>query len=340
LERSVNDHSLSEESGGALVAMDPNTGGILALASYPTYDLTTFSADYSSLVQNKAQPLRNRALEQPYAPGSTFKLGLAAIGIDGGAVGANETIECAGVYQPFGTDCWIYNSSSSVKMHGHIVASQAICVSCNCYFYELGLRVGIDKMNSSCRLLGLGESTGVELYERTGILDGPLYRESQGYSAWQPIETVYSAIGQAKNEFTPIQLASYVSTLLNGGKRYSCTLLGKTTSFEGEDIYVPTKQVLSSINLSDTAISTVKQGMKQMVEESATASVYMKNIPVTVGGKTGTAEIGGGDMNGLFVCAAPYNNPEIVIASVIEDTGGGSYAVSAAAHVLEEYYSN
>ena len=340
LEETVKVYTASES--GAVVAMDPDTGQLLALASYPTYNLATFNADYNSIIANKASPLLNRALEGVYAPGSTFKLGMTAAGIDNENISSTDLLECEGVYTRFSghqPKCWIYNSATGIKNHGLINATEAIAVSCNCYFYELGWRMGIEQMNTYCTLLGLGQSTGVELSEKLGTLAGPEYREQSGGIAWTAGDTIMAAIGQSENSFTPIQLTTYVSTLLNGGTRYAATLLLKTSSFsEGGDLFVNTSEVLSRVDISDGALTTVKQGMKQMVQDSATVSRYMKNIPVTVIGKTGTAELGGSEReNGLFVCAAPYDKPEIVITSVIEHAGGGSYAALAAARILEAY---
>lgn len=340
LKENVKKYTASES--GAIVAMDPNTGQLLALASYPTYNLATFNADYNSIVANKASPLLNRALEGVYAPGSTFKLGMTAAGIDNEHISSTELLECEGVYTRFSghqPKCWIYNSATGIKNHGLINATEAIAVSCNCYFYELGWRMGIEQMNTYCVLLGLGQSTGVELAEKLGTLAGPEYREQSGGVAWTAGDTIMAAIGQSENSFTPIQLTAYVSTLLNGGTRYAATLLLKTSSFsEGGDSYVNAGKVLNRVDISNEALTTIKRGMKQMVQDSATVSRYMQNVPVTVIGKTGTAELGGREReNGLFVCAAPYDKPEIVITSVIEHAGGGSYAALAAARILEAY---
>ncbi len=343
LEENVKMYKASES--GAIVAMDPSTGQLLALASYPTYNLATFNSDYNDIIANPASPLLNRALDGLYAPGSTFKLGMTAAGIDGEHISPTELLECEGVYTRFSghqPKCWIYNSATGLRNHGLITATEAIAVSCNCYFYELGWRMGIEQMNTYCALLGLGQSTGIELTEKLGTLAGPEYREQSGGVAWTAGDTIMAAIGQSENSFTPIQLTSYVSTLLNGGKRYAATLLLKTSSFsEGGDSFVNPGKVLSEVNISDEAVNTVKRGMKQMVQDSATVSRYMKNVPVTVMGKTGTAELGGSEReNGLFVCAAPYDKPEIVITSVIEHAGGGSYAALVAARVLEAYNFN
>lgn len=332
----------ASSNSGAITAMNPNTGEVLALASYPTYDLSTFNENYSDLAANSASPLLNRALEGLYTPGSTFKLGMTALGIDGEHVTSSELLKCEGVYTRFSghqPKCWIYNSATGIGNHGLINASEAICVSCNCYFYELGWRIGISKMNNFCSKLGLGEYTGIELSEKKGILAGPEYREESGGVAWTAGDTILAAIGQAENTFTPIQMSSYVSTIMNGGTRYAASLLLKTSSFsEGGDSFVNTSTILDTVDISDDALSTIKRGMKQMVENSSSVSQYMKNVPVTVCGKTGTAELGGtARENGLFVCAAPYDKPQIVVTSVIEHAGSGSAAAYSAAKVLEAY---
>jgi penicillin-binding protein 2 len=216
----------------------------------------------------------------------------------------------------------------------------ALQVSCNCYFYELGRLMGIEAMNEYCTLYGLGQYTGVELGEKKGILAGPTYREENGLEGWTAGNTISAAIGQSDNTFTPIQVATYVSTVLNGGVRYGAHLL-KEVRLYGSDEAVVTAQaeVKSTVNLTSAAVAAAKQGMRQMVEASSAISGYMKDVPVIVGGKTGTAELGGSsEENGLFVCAAPYNAPDIVVTAVLEHSGGGTYAAMAASYVLDAYY--
>jgi len=321
---------------GSLVAMQPNTGEVLAIASYPTFDLTTYNLDYSDLYADPAQPLLNRALQGLYAPGSTFKLGMVVAGMQEGVVDASTELFCNKkytYYSGYQPEC--------TGWHGYINAANAICVSCNCYFYDLGRQLGITRMNQYCDFYGLGQKTGIELYEEVGILAGEDYREQNGLATWQPGDTIAAAIGQSDNTFTPIQIASYVCTVLNGGTRYSAHLLGSVnTYFTNETAVKVEPKVLSELSIAQNTLDTVKLGMKMMVEESATVSYFMRNVPVTVGGKTGTAQIGGNQTdNALFVCAAPYNNPEIVISVVIEKGAGGSYSSLSAARVLEAYYA-
>ena len=320
----------SEAEAGAIVALDSNDGGVLAIASYPTYDLTTFSDDYNSLVSNSANPLNNRALQGLYAPGSTFKLGMVAAGIDSGAVKSGEEIYCSGAYAKYDKPkCWIHPDK-----HGYVDASGAIEVSCNCYFYELGDRMGIEVMNEYCNYLGFAQKTGIELYESVGNLAGP-----ESTANWSVGETIRAAIGQSTNTFTPIQLAAYVSTLLEG-ERHSTHLLYQVREYGTGEIYASyEKNILPSYKFSDSVLNPIKDGMKSMVANTDNVARYMQGIPVTVGGKTGTAQLGGGIVdNGLFVCAAPYDNPDITICSVVEKAGGGSYSSRCAADLLKAYY--
>ena len=329
---------------GALVAMEPDTGGILAIASYPTYDLTTYNRDYDELASDSALPLLNRALSGLYAPGSTFKPGMVAAGLSEEIITASTRLECAGTYtyyQSYQPDCWIHNSSAAIKQHGWINAAEALRVSCNCYFYDLGRRLGITNMNLYCRLFGLGESTGIELGEQKGSLAGPDYRADMHGLEWQPIDTIAAAIGQSDNAFTPLQLGVYTSTLFNGGTRYAAHLLLKVRDFSTRaDTLVTSPTVISSFTLPEAHRLTVIDGMEQMVATSTEVGRYMKNIPVTVAGKTGTAQTGATSTeNGLFICAAPSRSPEIVVVSVIERAGGGSYSAMSAGRVLEAYYN-
>lgn len=346
LERNVS--VIGDARAGALVAMDPNSGEVLALASYPSYDLTSYNEDYNSLIKDPANPLYNRALDGLYAPGSTFKVGMVAAGISSGIFDASTTVDCNGkytYYDDYQPECWIYPG-----MHGKVNAAYALQVSCNCYFYELGRLMGIEEMNSYCSGYGLGQHTGIELGDKQGILAGPDYRDENGLSGWTAGNTIAAAIGQSDNTFTPIQIANYISTVLNGGKRYSMHLLGEVRSYgeKSEVIYKTQPEIAGTVALSAEAVAAAKQGMKQMADNDAAVTTYMADVPVRVGGKTGTAQRGPGkNDNRLFVCAAPYNDPDIVICSVIEPDDnipkdgvhGSSYACIAASYVLDEYYN-
>ncbi len=350
-EDALKENILSIQSGygredcrsGAVVAMDPRNGELLALASYPTYDLVTYNKDYNTLAGDPALPLMNRALSGVYAPGSTFKPLMTVAALNEGIVTSSTKLECAGTYtyyQSYQPDCWIHNSTSSpVKQHGWINAATALEVSCNCYYYEVGRLLGIERINRYGTEAGLGVATGIELGEATGALAGPAHRESVNGMEWQSTDTIAAAIGQSDNAFTPLQLGVATSAIVNGGTRYAAHLLLRVRDFETRtDTHVTTPTVLGTIPMSAATLDTVLDGMERVITSSAQISRYMANVPVRVAGKTGTAQTGNAVDNGLFVCAAPSRNPEIVVTSVIERAGGGSYSAMSAGRVLEAYF--
>lgn len=329
---------------GAVVAMDPNTFEVLAIASYPTYDLTTYNADYNLLAQDPAKPLTNRALFGFYAPGSTIKPGMAAIALKEGVLRQTENIVCTGRYKNT-IGCSTYSDSHS---WGSIDVVEAIAYSCNSFFCELGDRLGIEKMEKYLSQFGLGQLTGLELGGDPGILAGPSYRgEIQSPELWQPGMTWQAAIGQSDHQLSPMQLACYIGTLSNGGTRYTAHLLHSVYRFGSDEpsfVYGQTEDtVLSRLDIAQNDLDTVFEGMKDMVLKTNFTRRWLSDnddIPVTVGGKTGTAQKGA-DLpdNALFVAAAPYNDPDIVISVVLEDGAHGYYSAITAARILEAYYS-
>ncbi|MBQ8431504.1 MAG: hypothetical protein IJX28_01335 [Clostridia bacterium] len=325
---------------GAAVALDPNTFEVLAIASYPTYDLTTYRTLYDTLASNPAQPLLNRALNGSYAPGSTFKPGVAAAGLLSGVIQANSYLECTGVYKRYESyqpKCATYASHA-----GLLTVKTAIADSCNCFFYELGYRMEIDTMNSYLKRFGFGQSTGFELGGTAGILAGPEYRQEIHGDLWTPGLTLSAAIGQSDNQASPLQLACYLGTLSNGGTRYSAHLLKSVYAF-GAD--TPTTSYDASANVLDSFVlpteyrEVILEGMREMILTHTNANRFMSSLPVAVGGKTGTAQTSGACDNALFVCAAPYDAPEIVISVVLEQGYSGEYASLTAARILESYYN-
>ena len=331
-------------NAGAAVAMDPNTFEVLAIASHPTYDLTTYNADYNLLAQDPNKPLTNRAIDGFYAPGSTLKPGMAAIALQDGVLSKSESITCTGRYHNT-IGCSTY---SDTHWWGSIDVVDAISCSCNSFFCELGDRLGIQKMEQYLAKFGLGESTGLELGGRSGILAGPTYRgEIQSSEQWQPGMTWQAAIGQSDHQLSPVQMACYISTLCNGGTRYTAHLLHSVYRFGSDEpsfVYQQTDDtVLSRIELSQENLDIVFEGMRRMVNETTFVRNQIANnskIPVTVGGKTGTAQRGGDNPdNALFVAAAPYNNPDVVISVVLENGSHGYYCAMTAAKILEAYYN-
>ena len=331
---------------GAAIALDPNTFEVLAIASYPTYDLTNFNADYNLLAQDPVQPLTNRALMGTYSPGSTLKLGMAAIALTEHSIVESTILTCTGKYQGSFT-CSTY---SDTHWWGGIDVIDAIAYSCNSFFCELGNRLGIQKMEQYLALFGLGESTGLELGGAKGILAGPTYRaeHAENYApddVWGPGLTWQAAVGQ-QHELSPMQIACYIGTLCNGGTRYTAHLLHSVYRFGSDEpsfVYQQTEDtVLSRIEIAQDDLDTIFEGMKKMITETTFTNYRIgqnDKIPVTVGGKTGTAQTGGDCDNALFVAAAPYNDPDIVISVVLEEGAHGYFSSITAARILEAYYS-
>ena len=316
----------NNKNSGASVAIDPNTGEILAIASYPTYNLQTFSKDYNSIVANPYSPQINRAINATYAPGSTFKIATALAALESGVVNTNTTIRCSHGYVKHGIKVGCRNHDTYHTQNLNII--EAITYSCNAYFIEAGYDLmDVEIMRNYCIGLGLGQSTGIELSEKTGQLayDFDLTASDEATSY----------IGQSIHLFTPLQVTSYMSTVANGGTRYATNLLHSVHTFSGDLVYQTEKTVLSEVEISDSTLNTLKLGMKSMVENSTSASwnMYTKyGIQATVCGKSGTAQTSSTTQNCWFTAFAPMENPQIVVTSIVEngDTGASVSAIDAA----------
>ncbi len=331
-----------DASAGALTVLDVSTNEILAIASYPTYDLSTFSADFQTLSNDENQPYLNRALSGLYAPGSTFKVGVAVAALSEGIIDKDTIIDAQGVYMYYASSnytprCWLYVATG--RVHGPITVVEAIQESCNYFFYDVGRQLTISKMNEYCLRYGLGLPTGVELSEATGILAGPDYRNDNGLSQWSPGDTLQAAIGQSDNLFTPLQISSYISTILNSGTRRSCHLLKYVKNFaDGSIDYEKEPEILDSFVISDDILSTVKEGMKGVMDNGSAASVF-SGYEISVGGKTGTAQVNADKSdNGIMTAFAPFDNPEIVVTCVIEQASGGTETGYSVRDVFDYYF--
>lgn len=328
-----------QQRGGAAVVIGVNSGEVLASASYPTYNLETYNADYTQLVSDPTKPLFNRAMQGIYPPGSTFKMVTAVGALEQGIILPSTIIEDKGIYtyyDDYQPRCWLYKSTGHT--HGKISVVTAIEVSCNYFFYDVGRRLGIDQLDKYAKEFGLGSPTGVELPEAAGILAGPEYRESIGGN-FTGGDTLQAAIGQSDNAFTPIQLANYIATLVNGGTHYKAHLLKDVKSYDyTKQMDAYDEKPLGTVAMSDQTLETVKEGMLKVAQEG-TVSSYFKNYPIKVGAKTGTAQTGGDNTNnGVFVCFAPYDKPEIAIAIVIEKGGSGAALAETAVAILNSYF--
>ncbi len=327
-------------SSGAATLVNPNSGEIYALASYPTFDLSTYLDNYSDLLNAPDNPLYNRATMGTYEPGSTFKIGVAAAALEYGVINKNTTIYDSGIYKyykDFQPMCWIYKSYK--YGHGNMNVVSAIQNSCNYFFYETGRLLTIDRMNAYTKLLGLGEYTGIEIPESRGILAGPEYSSSINKN-WVPGDTIQAAIGQSDNTFTPLQIAMYLSTIVNGGTRYKAHLLHSVRSYENNEIiYKQEPYELNKVQLSADNLNTLKTGMKNVMENGTAAPVFSK-YPIDIGGKTGTAQVGKTKSNnGIFMAFAPYDTPEVIASCVIEQAGGSNDVGITIKRVFNKYFN-
>lgn len=328
-----------DTSAGAAAVMLDMSGGVLALASYPTYDLSTYTEDYNDLLADPAKPLLNRATQGIYAPGSTFKMVTAVAGLSEGLITPTSTTYCSGIYTyypDYQPRCWIYTNTGG--NHGSETVSEAIKDSCNIFFYDLGRRVGINKLVEYATAFGLGDYTGIELPESKGTVAGPETTEKLG-GTWYAGQTLSAAIGQDNNLFTPIQLANYVATLVNGGNRYETHLLKEVKSSDyTQVVYEYEPQLKATIDIDPDDLAAVKQGMYDL-SQTASMAQYFADLPVTVGCKTGTAEVQGSDANATFVCFAPYDDPQVALCLVAEKGSAGGNLAALAASMLQEYFA-
>lgn len=330
----------TDARGGAAVVYKVDTGEILAAASYPDFDLATYSQDFNQLQADEYAPLYNRFLAAN-PPGSTYKMVTTIAAIDSGLINQYTTVEDKGkyeFYEDYQPTCLLYSRTGVT--HGTINVMQALAASCNYYFYDVGRRVGIQAIDDVARALGLGESTGIELPENTGTRDNPEYRASQG-SDWYDGTTLAVSIGQGNNAFTPLQLACYTGALANGGTRYKATLLRRVFSAGYEDVvYEMTPQVASSLEISEEAREAYATGMRMAVTDSIGTATYFRNYSVNVAAKTGTAQHGsGGSDHAAFVCYAPYENPEIAVAVYVERGAQGGLLAAVAEAAFDYYFA-
>ncbi len=328
----------SNERGGAAAVIQVGTGEVLAMASYPTYDLETFNQDYDELVKDERLPMFNRATQGVYAPGSTFKLCTSVAALEEGIITPSTIIEDKGIYtyyvdpQPM---CWIWRQAHTT--HGRINVSQAIVDSCNYFYYEVGRLTGIKKLDEYATAFGLGQSTGIEIGDVSGVLASPEWAKAHDRE-WTDGQTITAAIGQSYNLFTPLQLANYVATLVSGGEHYEAHLLKNVKSYDNSrviDVYG--KGPLNDLNISDSTMAAVTKGMHDLTYDSL-RSAFSRCV-VEAGAKTGSAQVGTDIANGTFVAYAPYDDPEIAIAIVVEKGGSGSLLANAAVDIINAWFT-
>jgi len=330
-------------TGGAVVAINVKTGEPLCVASAPTFNLGTLMQDYSALQKDESAPLYNRALNGTYAPGSTFKPVTAIAALNEGIVTTATTFYDKGIFtkyadKGYSPTCWIYPHGS----HGDVNVAKAIEVSCNYYFYTVGDLLGIDKLSDYAMRFGLGVPTGIELNESTGIMSTQKYKEETTNTPWYNGDTLGAAIGQSFSVFTPLQLANYMAAIASNGIRYKASMLKSARSYDySKSIFERKPVVEDTVSVDQSYYDAVHTGLYNVANSvNGTAFAIFGSYPYKVAAKTGTAQLGEAiTNNGVFICYAPYDDPQIAIAVVVEKGNAGSKIAGIARDVLDYYFS-
>ena len=328
-----------ECTGATMVVLDVKTGGILAVANYPSYDLNYYNSNYTEYSQDSTTPLFNRATQGLYRPGSVFKVNMAIAGLQLGLITENTTYTCRGVYDYYTVAQWggRLPGCTNNTAHGTINVKQALQVSCNCFFYDLGRRMGIEKINESAHNMGLGVITGLEVSEQLGRLSTPEFTESLGGS-WQAGNVIQASIGQLDTAITALQLATYASTVANRGVRYATHIVDSIETYDGSEvIYKTPVTVLSETPNTNNAFDIAEKGMI-MASTEGNARIYLQDLPYTVASKTGTPQVSGDLYNATIMAYGPVEKPEIAIALSAEKGGNGYNLAMGVRDVFTAYY--
>ncbi|MBM4288323.1 MAG: penicillin-binding protein 2 [Deltaproteobacteria bacterium] len=336
---------------GAVVAMDPQTGKILAMASSPTFDQNMFarsiSADYwKQLIQDKDHPLENRVLKGQYPPGSVFKIIMAVAGLEEGVITPSTTFHCSGG-MPFGNR--IFNCHAR-RGHGGVNLHRSLVVSCDVYYYNVGLRLGVDRIAKWSKKFGLGATTGITLdSEKAGIVPSSDWKKRRFNQPWFEGETLSVAIGQGYNTATPLQMVRVAAAICNGGIIHVPTVVEKIVNPDGEIAYEFTPQIQSRLAASPKNLDLVRRACQGVVQYGTGGGARLPNLEV--GGKTGTSQVVSLERKGKgknprktehhawFVAFAPVENSQIAVAVIIEHGGGGGkVAAPVAREVMRTFF--
>lgn len=327
-----------DAKAGAVVVMNTKNNDVLACVNYPSFNLSTYNDDVKKLTADPDKPLWNRALRSIYTPGSTIKPAVAMAGLEEGVINAQSTVWCSGIYKHYQD----YQPKCTGVHHSQDVI-HALYHSCNIFFYETSRLLGIDKLNDYYTMFGLGQKTGIELTENSGTVDSPQLRTSKG-ELWTPGLTVQAGIGHGDNQFTPIQLCSYASTIANRGIRYKAHIIKSImTNDYSKTVSERETEVLSKADFKQKNWDLVYKGMLLVGTESY---ADFSKVPETVAAKTGTTSIfkkvNGREVeinNGLIITFAPYDEPEIAVAVVVEGAKSGGSTAPVASAVMQQYFT-
>ena len=332
-----------EITGAAAVVVDVRTGEPLAMASWPTYDVSTVVENYAELLETPNAPLFNRALMGAYAPGSTFKPCTAIAALTKGIINTEKKVKCEGVFTKYAADgyapeCWIWDEGFT---HPEENVTTAIRDSCNYFFYTIGNDLGVDDMGEFAHNFGLGVPTGIELVETTGNMSNRANHSDYTGTEWRIGDTLQAAIGQSDSVFSPIQMAEYCATIANGGTRYSASILKAIRNYDyTEKLYEREPEVLSTVETADYNWAAVHEGMWLVLNDYINEKNVLEwyDCALKVAGKTGTAQKGENIQNdGLFMCYAPYDDPEVAISVAVERGGSGTSVQFIARQIMDAY---
>lgn len=342
-----------EVNTGAAVVLNVKTGEVIALVSYPDFEPQLFvdgitTEKWNEYTKEGKSALLNRTMQSAYAPGSIFKMIPAIAALETGKITNTERINCTGIYSGgYNPRCWLYTRYG--YGHGNLTVSQAIQKSCNCFFYEVGTRIGIETIEQYATYFGLGQKTSIELPgEVSGMLAGKTLYDKWG-ETWYYGNTLSAVIGQAENNFTPLQMARYIAMLTNGGKQIDVTIIKDIINNEGGSIYSNEikqeinkrlgieEKSLEDLTIEQENLKVVLEGMQSVTEEGGTAYSIFKDFNIQIGGKTGSAEAGN-KTNAWFVGFAPYESPEIAVVVFVENGAQGYYSAEVTKEIMEAYF--
>jgi penicillin-binding protein 2 len=342
----VADKALENKRGG-VVALDPKTGGVVVLASRPGFDPNKFTSgiskdDWKVISMDKAHPLQNKAIQAGYPPGSTFKILMAIAALEAGVINERTAFVCPGGFH-FGNrvfKCW------QAKGHGSVSVRRAIVESCDVFFYNVGLKLGVDRIQKMADAIGLGKVTGIDLpAEQKGIIPSTEWKQKRFHEPWYEGETVSVSIGQGAVWLTPIQLAQLASFVAGDGKNFKPQIVNRIISNTGQLVKSFTPIVNAEIKLKPDTLRIVKDGMKGVVNEPSGTAYSARVANVAMSGKTGTAQAGSvsagnylGD-HAWFIAYAPSDEPSLAMSVLVEFGGhGGSQSAPIAKAITENLF--
>lgn len=332
--------NFGDADAGAVVVMDVKSGEILAMVSYPDYDPSVFLSDdneaKAAILTQAGNPMWNRAAQEIYAPGSTYKPLVAVAALESGTITPKTLINC-----PYREEVGGLMMTNLEGNQGPIALTKALATSSNMFFYKVGVMTGIDNIVKWAKEFGLAQNTGLEITESVGRIASKEFKKTYFDEDWYPANTAMAAIGQLYNAFTPVQITNYISSIANDGKRYTPHLIKMAVSPEGEIVYEAPNDYYQ-IPVQQSTIEAVQAGMVAVTHRNdGTAASVFRDFPFTVAGKTGTSETGREateSSNGLFVCYAPYDDPQIAIAVVVEHGVWGSWTAPIAKDIMMAYF--